>query len=337
MQHLCKNDFHVNSARPTSPCDASSPHWWTSSETNTQQSSLPKFSRLKIGTQTIDYHSTKELGSQVRDQDSPSTRSIGQSYPGVLHWGGNNTHGQSIFSAQLGYKETHGKPMVSIGNQDYLFTPSQVDCNQLTARIPITATEIYHCDLLAPAYGTKAMIHHPQMMGMAPSRVPLPVLNPQEEVIFINPKQYNGIMRRRKHRAKLEAQTNPVKARKPYLHESRHLHALKRPRGAGGRFLNMSKLQEPKPSSPSTDALIAGSAQPPFNGNTASESEVHQPENNREGASTTSCSDVTSSSNSDDVFLQPEFRFSSTYPPHIGGSMKRNDSGSNNLGGSGLG
>lgn len=62
-------------------------------------------------------------------------------------------------------------------------------------------------------------IHHPQMMGMAPSRVPLPVLNPQEEVIFINPKQYNGIMRRRKHRAKLEAQTNPVKARKvcPYL------------------------------------------------------------------------------------------------------------------------
>lgn len=102
MQHLCKNDFHVNSARPTSPCDASSPHWWTSSETNTQQSSLPKFSRLKIGTQTIDYHSTKELGSQVRDQDSPSTRSTGQSYPGVLHWGGNNTHGQSIFSAQLG-------------------------------------------------------------------------------------------------------------------------------------------------------------------------------------------------------------------------------------------
>ena len=127
-----------------------------------------------------------------------------------------------------------------------------------------------------------------------------------------------------------------LKLVQPYLHESRHLHALKRPRGAGGRFLNMSKLQEPKPSSPSTDALIAGSAQPPFNGNNTSESEVHQPENNREGASTTSCSDVTSGSNSDDVFLQPEFRFS-TYPPHIGGSMKRNDSGSNNLGGSGLG
>lgn len=32
----------------------------------------------------------------------------------------------------------------------------------------------------------------------------------------------------------------------PYLHESRHLHALKRARGSGGRFLNTKKLQESK-------------------------------------------------------------------------------------------
>ncbi|XP_071733515.1 nuclear transcription factor Y subunit A-3-like isoform X2 [Rutidosis leptorrhynchoides] len=237
---------------PTKSAVVGYPSQWTGADSFVDQSTLSNNLSLKMGRSSTPHHqNTKQLGLQFQfqDQDSSSTQSTCQSYPEVASAGDSYQYGENKFSIQSANNGTHEDGSVGsvlpICTQEFAIT-SQADRRQPYACMPLLYPDPYHHGLFAP-YGSQIMYPHPHGMSITSTRVPLPLDFAQDEPIYVNSKQYNAILRRRQYRAKLEAQNKLIKPRKPYLHESRHAHALKRARGPGGRFLNLKQIQENQP------------------------------------------------------------------------------------------
>ncbi|XP_024987131.1 nuclear transcription factor Y subunit A-9-like isoform X1 [Cynara cardunculus var. scolymus] len=186
----------------------------TAMQANSADSSSPE--------QSLDRDSqSDEVLSEEEDDVSKETHDVPY-FPSV-----SDSYGQGQQNFQ------HGAPNILPRNEE---TVAQAPQPELVGHSVACASNPYY----DPYYGGMMAAYsqhlvHPQFLDMHQVRMPLP-LEMAQEPVYVNAKQYHAILRRRQSRAKAELEKKLIKDRKPYLHESRHQHAMRRVRSSGGRF-----------------------------------------------------------------------------------------------------
>ncbi|KAI5309066.1 Transcriptional activator [Ascosphaera atra] len=141
-------------------------------------------------------------------------------------------------------------PQLSHGNAGTLPPPQvQVTMPNIPPSLPQAPPTMVTAGGLAPQTMATAGLAGPGGLPPAPN-----FQKGEEHPLFVNAKQFHRILKRRYARQALERQFRDVAGgdavtragRRPYLHESRHKHAMRRPRGPGGRFLTAEEVAAQK-------------------------------------------------------------------------------------------